>query len=172
MKTVLYLIFFFILVLTVLFFTFIDKTNNRLDKVEKRVKYLETIINELNKTNIQLTEKDGGFKEITLEEILNFLTNDDTDKFNYSENFTCVDFSNMLISKLRRKGVFSCIVYLEFDKGAHAIVSVNTTDKGVIYIEPQTDQIIYQLKLGEDYCKITNMGCNWIIKYIKSCFDY
>jgi predicted membrane GTPase involved in stress response len=41
-------------------------------------------------------------------------------------------------------------VYIEGTTGAHAIVCFNTTDKGIIFIEPQTDEIA-QVVVGEYY---------------------
>jgi hypothetical protein len=41
-------------------------------------------------------------------------------------------------------------VLLCFDQGQHAVVAFNTTDRGLIYIEPQTDAAI-EPKVGEKY---------------------
>lgn len=44
-------------------------------------------------------------------------------------------------------------------EGGHAIVGFNTTDEGMIYVEPQTDEIVKNLEIGKRYwseCVIPN----------------
>lgn len=108
----------------------------------------------------------------TLQEVKKILREDDTERKKYiDDTFNCVDFSNRLIQEFLKRGIFACKVTLYFDDGAHAIVSVDTSDYGIIYIEPQDDEIINVLSIGEDYCDIVNWNCEWKIEQIKSCFD-
>ena len=64
------------------------------------------------------------------------------------------------------KDHFSCITILTFEneKFGHIIIAVNTSDYGLVYVEPQSDKIIYSLEIGDDYCKKVNWNCNLIIK--------
>jgi len=43
---------------------------------------------------------------------------------------------------------------------------------GKIYVEPQDDKIIFDLKPGDNYCEKVGWDCNLIIKRIIDCFDY
>ena len=42
-------------------------------------------------------------------------------------------------------------VYIQFPQSAHAIVCLNTTDNDLIFIEPQDDNILTELTIGEPY---------------------
>jgi hypothetical protein len=48
------------------------------------------------------------------------------------------------------EGLVCGFVLLCFDQGQHAVVAFNTTDRGLIYIEPQTDAAI-EPKVGGKY---------------------
>lgn len=124
---------------------------------------------------IREMRKDGHLKmNPDTKEVLSFLRKDDTDKKEYIKGkFVCVDFANTLINNMVSNGLYACYTYIEFDNGtkSHAIVAVNTNDNGIIYIEPQTDDIIYDLKSGDDYCQKTGWYCNWIINKISTCFE-
>ena len=105
----------------------------------------------------------------SLQEVRKILEEDKINEIPYTDDFTCIDFSFGLIQNFFKKKVYACAVYMIFGETAHAIVAVNTTE-GIIYIEPQTDDIIFNLKEGDDYCKKINWDCNWKIIELKSCF--
>jgi hypothetical protein len=46
-------------------------------------------------------------------------------------------------------------VYTEFWDSAHAIACFDTTDNGLIYVEPQTDEIV-SVSVGQPYCDYTD----------------
>jgi hypothetical protein len=48
------------------------------------------------------------------------------------------------------EGYLCGFVYVEFLEGAHATVCFNTTDHGLIFIEPQDDEIV-NLTIGQQY---------------------
>jgi hypothetical protein len=92
----------------------------------------------------------------------------------YDENnFNCAEYSFGLIQAFRDEKIYSCIAWLVFnDDTAHAIVAVETFDYGIIYIEPQDDNIItYGLDKNDNYCDVVNWDCDWKIEKIKSCFS-
>jgi len=106
------------------------------------------------------------------QKIKEFLRKDRTSRMNYDEfSFNCVDFTQMMINNLFEQNIRACYTYIEFNNGAHAVVAINTSDNGVIYVEPQDDYIIYSMEVGDDYCKLANWGCNWKIIKKVSCFD-
>ena len=148
-------------------------------------KELSRIIDEMEEENSMLQEKlanlstayeslkaQKGLVNPTFYELASFIHRDRTDRREYIEDkFTCVDFANTFIKNFAREGFYSCLAYAEFEDTAHAIVVVNTTDIGLVYVEPQEDDVIFNLKEGDDYCEKVNWDCSWEIKRIVSCFS-
>jgi len=90
-------------------------------------------------------------RDPTYEEALEFVSSDKTDRNPYvEEEYTCVNFAgdfknNAFIAEYR------CgLVYIEFTDSAHAIVCFNTTDEGLIFVEPQDDELV-TLTVGQPY---------------------
>ena len=109
----------------------------------------------------------------TLKEVEEILRNDNTDRLIYRERvFDCKHFSFNLVNAFLKEKIHACVHLLEFDDGAHSLVAVNTKDKGIIFIEPQTDKIMYTLNVGDDYCKEAYWDCNWIIVSDSNCYSY
>ncbi|MFA5061431.1 MAG: hypothetical protein WC494_03910 [Candidatus Pacearchaeota archaeon] len=107
----------------------------------------------------------------SINEIRQVLKEDRIDEVTYSDDFNCVEFSFGLMRALKDKGIYSCVAWAVFEDGSHALVAVNSSYYGVIYIEPQTDKIIYDLKEGDNYCDVVGWNCEWEIQKIKSCFS-
>jgi len=110
----------------------------------------------------------------TLKILREFINDDNTDGRIYdADTFDCTSFSNMFIDHFRKKGFYSCLVEIDFDDNtAHNLVAVNTSDMGIIYVEPQTDKMFYSLNIGDDYCDLVNWDCDasWKIVQISDCF--
>jgi hypothetical protein len=68
-----------------------------------------------------------------------FLYLDNTDKNIYTEEYNCVDFSHDTIIAANKKGLICNYVIVEAETCLHAIISFNTTDYGMVYFEPQSD---------------------------------
>lgn len=97
-----------------------------------------------------------GLVNPSYEELEQFLINDDTNNRLYSENFTCVDFSYMLVRNAVRKGWMACPVWIKFYGGmSHTIVGFKT-DAGIVYVEPQLD-IFVDLQVNKSYSKLLNI---------------
>jgi len=136
------------------------KTNN----IERNIKNLTEQVNTISERAIKIP---------TLEIVKKFLEEDDTDKQKYEEDkFTCVNFANMFVDRFLKKGYYSCVAYLLSTNSAHTIVAIKTLDYGKIYVEPQTDQIIYRINVGDNYCSLINQSCYYPIVRIVDCFDY
>jgi DNA gyrase/topoisomerase IV subunit A len=109
-------------------------------------------------------------------DVLAFMEEDDTDKQRYvSENYTfiCTDFTDRFIGNFLKKGFFSCEAILYFpDNQSHSIVAINTTDEGLVFIDPQIDKVITSLRVGDNYCDYINQDCDWKILSIKHCFQH
>ena len=110
----------------------------------------------------------------TLKILRDFVNDDNTDGHIYKNTtFDCTSFSNMFVEHFRERGFYSCVVEIDFDDDtAHDLVAVNTSDMGIVYVEPQTDQIFYGLNVGDDYCDIVGWDCEepWTIVEISDCF--
>lgn len=92
-----------------------------------------------------------NIRDPSYKEALQFISSDQTDENRYAEEeYTCVnfaaDFKNNAFEAEYRCG----FVYIEFLESAHAIVCFNTTDRGLIYIEPQDDELV-TLNIGQPY---------------------
>lgn len=101
-------------------------------------------VSEAGKVNLDLQPPfKQNYTLPTHQDLIDFLSEDDTDERAYSDNFLCSDFSSLLVKRLYEQGIFSCIATIYYDGGmqAHEIVAVNTTE-GVLYVEPQADVIL------------------------------
>lgn len=109
-------------------------------------------------------------------ELTKFLEEDRTDLLEYRKNeFNCVDFTNTFIKNFLKEGFFACettlyIIDENGKEGAHSLVAVNTTNLGLIFIEPQNDRILYKIEVGDDYCDLVGWDCDYKITHIKHCF--
>jgi len=71
-------------------------------------------------------------------EVMEFIAEDDTDT---SKAGNCIDYSVCLIKNARSKHMAAHPVILNFyERGCHMLTSFETSDKGLVFIEPQTDE--------------------------------
>ena len=91
-----------------------------------------------------------NIRDPTYSESMWFLSSDRTDENEYTENYTCHDFASEFKNNAFYAGYRCGYVYIEFPESAHAIICFDTTDYGLLYVEPQNDQIV-TLKIGEPY---------------------
>jgi hypothetical protein len=76
----------------------------------------------------------------TYQEMKDFIARDKTDENTYTEVYTCVNFAADVVNNAKTENIRCAFVYLEFPVAAHTVVAFNTVDKGLIFIEPQTDE--------------------------------
>jgi len=145
-----------------------SKTWNYVKDVEKDVK------EKIDDISFKLEDLSRRtIKTPTLKILQDFLEEDDTNEYQYVENrFECTDFANRFVSNFLKKGYYSCVSYILFSDSAHAIVAVNTSDYGVVYVEPQEDKIIYDLRVGDNYCEKLGWDCYARIYRIVDCFNF
>lgn len=96
---------------------------------------------------------DAGFniRDPTYSEVLTFISTDKTDTHTYNFNsYNCFHFCRDFKTAAFNQGLKAGFVYVEFSDGAHGIVCFNTVDRGLVYVEPQTDSIV-SLVAGGDY---------------------
>lgn len=84
------------------------------------------------------------------DEAIAFIAWDKTDENEYSENYTCFCFAADFKNNAFQAGYRCGFVRIEFPVYAHAIICFNTTDYGVIFVEPQWDDIV-TLTIGQSY---------------------
>jgi hypothetical protein len=95
-------------------------------------------------------------KDPTYKEMKDFLAQDETDTKPYQiDEHTCTDFSAEVNNNAEDAGIRCAAVYIIYPKTGHTIVAFNTTDKGLIFIEPQFDEEVI-LIIGESYSAINN----------------
>ncbi len=88
----------------------------------------------------------------TYSEAIQFIASDNTDNHLYATgNYTCANFADDFQTNALRAGYNCGYVTVFFpDGGGHALNCFNTTDRGIVYVEPQTDEVV-TLNVGEVY---------------------
>lgn len=126
---------------------------------------LDTIQAEMDITRDALTDLEISYdglmtghgytiKDPTYREMMSFLRADDTDKAEYIKGkYECTGFATDLCNSAETEGIRCAYVTLKFPGGnGHAIVAFNTIDKGLIYVEPQFDDLV-RVEIGEYFYK-------------------
>jgi hypothetical protein len=91
----------------------------------------------------------------THDEVLEFIGEDKTDEVEYVEGeFECLDFCMMFRNNAFKKGYISYTVWIDFEGQTfgHTIIGFNTTDRDMVYLDPQLDYFV-DLGVGVDYWK-------------------
>jgi len=120
----------------------------------------------INSTQEQLSLLQNGtfysLHDPTYAEAQLFIHTDCTDSYTYKlGTFECDEFAEMFNNNAESLGIRCGFVIIEFGDAAHALNAFNTVDKGIIYIEPQNDEQLVHLNLGDSYwedCFETNYG--------------
>lgn len=89
-------------------------------------------------------------RDPTYREALDFIALDRTDENEYSGDYTCLHFTADVKNNAFQAGYRCGFVYVEFPDSAHAVVCFDTTGNGLIFIEPQTDEVV-ALSIGQAY---------------------
>ena len=93
---------------------------------------------------------DHDIRDPTYQEALQFIRSDQTDKNQYDQHYNCIYFANDFRNNALREEYKCGYVTIDFPETTHAIVCFNTSDNGLIFIEPQTDEIV-TLTIGQQY---------------------
>jgi len=90
-------------------------------------------------------------KNPTFRELRDFILKDPTNRNKFVLNqYECRHFATDVDNNAEAKGLRCAFVLLCFERGQHAVVAFQTTDKGLVYIEPQTDARIHP-EVGGEY---------------------
>ena len=94
---------------------------------------------------VRYSEPSIGCEDPTVEELVSFLENDTVDTHQYiNKLYTCVNFACDLLENANKCGYRGYFIVIDMgDNSFHAITMFNTTDHGEIYIEPQSDKVLY-----------------------------
>jgi len=109
--------------------------------------------------------------EPNLRQVKNFLRENKIDEREYNlEEYKCTDFSEDFVEDFMNAGFFSCTTNLKWynetgDIVGHQIVTIKTEERGIIFVEPQSDKIYYDLDIGDKYWNNT-------IIILESCFEW
>lgn len=83
----------------------------------------------------------------TYAEMVKFINLDTTETNKYTDEYVCHDFSMDVIKNAKSKGIEAGYVTMLGEPNNHAIVVFRTTDKGLYYLEPQSDIIFAQSQM-------------------------
>lgn len=132
--------------------------------------HAEDITQGLNDSNVVEEEYDT-IGQASYSDVNEFVMEDGTYEKEVTEDYVCEDFSNDLVGNALSAGIPACTVFIGHSKGSHSLVAFNTTDKGVVFLEPQTGEFVVGLEEGEDYCSLAGWNCSWKVEEIKHCFQ-
>ena len=91
------------------------------------------------------------YRNPTYQELREFLSQDKTDSNPFiSGEYVCFDFAAELNNNADVNGIRSAYVRIRCEEWAHAVVAFETVDRGLIFIEPQSDKEV-ELIVGRPY---------------------
>ncbi|RLF78873.1 hypothetical protein DRN38_06670 [Thermococci archaeon] len=113
---------------------------------------------ELNQTKTELKELKRDYyilkKHPTFAEVKRFVEADSTiTEFIRDHDAVCYHYALAMQRHAIEHGLFASIVVIRFkEHWGHAIVAFNTSDRGIVYVEPQC-KLFVNITLGKDYFK-------------------
>jgi chaperonin cofactor prefoldin len=109
-----------------------------------------------------LTQSGWYFTDPTYDEAVAFINSDKTNENDWGPDYVCYDFTADFNGNAAQAGYRCGFVYIKFSDSAHAIACFNTTDSGLIYIEPQNDEIV-DVAVGKSYLGdiVVKVGIIW-----------
>ena len=113
-----------------------------LNASKDRVESLEDTLSNLQVNYDRLTAGNGYvLRDPSYQEMMAFLTQVETSEQEYFRNqYICVDFAANVKANAAEEGIRCAYVVIEYlGTTGHAIVAFDTTDRGLVYVEPQFD---------------------------------
>ena len=87
----------------------------------------------------------------TVDNITSFLESDDTETNEYTEGFNCVEFALLAARNAIWEGLPAGVCNLQYPDGTgHMMLIFPTVDNTWVFVEPQTDSIVYP-EVGKNY---------------------
>jgi hypothetical protein len=115
------------------------------------------------------TRTPANYHPISWLDLNYFLASDRTNMYDYTSSYRCLNFSFDLVVLARKQNINAWIVAVDFynEDTGHAFVAFETTDKGIVYIEPQSDYRLTAPKIGEWLCDYwLERGCYGVVSKI------
>jgi hypothetical protein len=117
---------------------------------------IESLEDELSNLQVNYARLTTGYdyvlRDPSYQEMTDFLKQDETSEQEYLEDeYICVDFAADVKANAAEEGIRCAYVVIEYiGLTGHAIVAFDTTDEGLVYIEPQFDWEV-DPKVGQRY---------------------
>ena len=116
------------------------------------------------------------YRSITWAELVQFLADDHTNWHEYDlETYNCVNYAVDLAVGAEQERIKTRLVGVDFigQETGHAFVEFETSDRGIIFVEPQGDNTYSNVKLGnllcDDWGEFECMGVIDKIHYFGAC---
>ena len=111
------------------------------------------------------------YRPISWMELVSFISDDHTNWNEYvPDEYVCLDFAIDLVESAGKQNIKAWIVGVDFynDETGHAFVAFETTDRGVVFLEPQADVPYINPKVGQYLCDAwTGTACMGSISTIE-----
>ncbi len=100
------------------------------------------------------------YRPITWMELVQFITDDHTNWNEYDVvDYNCLNYAVDLVENAHQQDLKAWIVLVNFvdEEEGHAFVAFETSDRGIVYIEPQGDNTYLVLEVGKPLCDAWGM---------------
>ncbi|MBA7485920.1 hypothetical protein ES707_21472 [subsurface metagenome] len=103
--------------------------------------YVESAV---SSESVDSNSQDIALKNPTFQELKDFILSDPTSHNEFILNqYECRHFATDVNNNAEAEGLRAAFVLLGYDRGQHAVIAFDTVDRGLVYIEPQTDAAIH-----------------------------
>ena len=120
-------------------------------KVTEEPALSESSQNEISSENITADNQTITLRNPTFQEMRDFILKDTTSRKTFVlYTYECRHFATEVDNNAEAAGWRCGFALLCYARGQHAVVAFNTVDRGLIFIEPQTDAAI-DVKVGGTY---------------------
>jgi len=126
-------------------------------EVEKNT-LLQQLVESMSEVSLLRSGDVFSLHRPTYLEVLEFMEEDKTDENEYVYTFyECDEFSEDVNTNAEAQGIRTAVVLIEMGIGSlerrgHVIVGFNTVDSGMVYFEPQDDEQVFDIEVGNDAC--------------------
>ncbi len=127
--------------------TELSDVESKVNNTKEKLQHLQDKINKLRSRDKYMLH-DPSYAEA-----VEFIGRDKTDGNEYVENeYVCTHFARDVNNHAESEGIRCGFVIINLTGNAnHAIIAFNTTDRGLVFFEPQTDERVRYLETGKDY---------------------
>lgn len=97
-------------------------------------------------------------RDPTYAEAVAFLQQDKTDQNSFiAESYVCSHFARDVVNNAHLVGLRTAFVEIRYPFFGHSLIAFNTTDRGLVYFEPQNDQPVKPV-IGTSYYPYSQSG--------------